>query len=88
MAQLAGLRSRRVGGALGGTDRAVVAVCTAVGGLAVIEGHDHRFPHISGMAGVAQLAGHRVCGRFIGGIRPGMAHGASGGGLIMRERRD
>jgi len=54
-----------VRGALANADCGVVTVAAGIGGLAVVKRHDHRFPHISGMAGVAQFASHWMSGGFI-----------------------
>ena len=47
----------------GGT--AVMAAAALVGGLAVIKGQNHRQPLGGLMAGVAQVAGHRMSVGFI-----------------------
>ena len=40
------------------------------------------------MTGVALVRGHRVCGRLISGVSPGMTSGATIGSLAVIERRD
>ena len=48
-----------------GGGAAVMAAAALVGGLAVIKGQNHRQPLGGLMAGVAQIAGHRVGVGFI-----------------------
>ena len=52
--------------ALAGGDSSVMTIDTRVCSLSVIKRHDDRYPHISGMTGIALFTGHGMSGRFVG----------------------
>ena len=58
----------------------VVTARTGIGGLAVIDGWQG-VPVVAGMAGLAQVAGHRMACRFKGAGADAVVAAATGAGL-------
>ena len=89
MTAVTGLRGGNVGGALAGGDAAVMTAFASRGGLRMTKGQYKASPAgTGGMARLAHIRGLRMCGRFVGGVRPGMTHRTGRRGLVVRKRRD
>ena len=89
MTAVTGLRGGNVGGALAGSDAAVMTAFASCGGLCMAKGQYKASPAgPRSMTRFAHIRGLRVTGGFIGGVRPGMTHGTGRRGLVVRKRRD
>ena len=73
-----------VSGTFAAGDGAVMTVLTQVGGLAMIQRYDIGIPsRAGGMAGLANIGGHRMGSRFVGGVGTGMTGGTGIGCLSV-----